>query len=147
MTPRLYLAEPSAPYLERPKIVVDCSAVAGLVFREHWFDMASQQLLGYAPHAPRLLSYEIASVALKKHRRGEAHALEGMAQALSLAIELHDVDMTQAVALAQRYQLTAYDASYLWLAAELDCPLATFDDALGRAAQQHLASAPPGGAP
>lgn len=142
MKPRLYLAEPPAPYLARPSIVVDCSTVAGLVFREHWFDAASQHLLGHAPHAPRLLPYEITSVALKKHRRGEAHALQGLAQALALDIELHDVDMTQVLALAQRYLLSVYDASYLWLAVELDCPLATFDQHLGRAAQQHLSSHP-----
>jgi predicted nucleic acid-binding protein len=32
-----------------------------------------------------------------------------------------------------------YDAAYLWLAAELGAPLATFDLDLGEAARRHLA--------
>ncbi|MDP3414253.1 MAG: type II toxin-antitoxin system VapC family toxin, partial [Polaromonas sp.] len=47
---------------------------------------------------------------------------------------------TPAVAdLAMRYGLSAYDAAYLWLAADLKCPLATFDDKLAAAARTHLA--------
>ena len=45
-------------------------------------------------------------------------------------------------ALALRYKLTAYAAAYLWLAAELKAPLATFDEKLAVAAQAHLASLP-----
>ena len=139
MSAALQIAEPPARYLDRPALVVDCSVVAGLVFREPWYDAASQLMNGQTPHAPHVLIYEIGSVALKKHRRGEAHALPGFEEALGLDVELHGVDMAHAFALAQRYQLTAYDASYLWLAAELKCPLATFDETLAQAARAHLA--------
>jgi predicted nucleic acid-binding protein len=36
---------------------------------------------------------------------------------------------------AARYELSASDAAYLWLAAELQAPLATFDQKLAAAAQ------------
>ena len=36
------------------------------------------------------------------------------------------------------YGLSAYDAAYLWLAAQLKAPLATFNRKLGEAAQAHL---------
>jgi len=140
MSQRLHVAEPPARYLSRPALVVDCSVLAGLVFREHWYDAAQSQIDGRAPHAPHLLIYEIANVALKKHRRGEAHALQGLADALVLDVELHEVEMAPAFALAQRYQLSAYDASYLWLAEALRCPLVTFDEVLAQAAQRHLGS-------
>lgn len=120
-------------------MVLDCSVLAGLVFREHWYDAAQGQVQGRAPHAPHLLVYEIGNVALKKHRRGESHALQGLTEALALDVALHEVDVAQAIGLAQRHQLSVYDASYLWLAAELKCPLATFDEVLAQAARVHLA--------
>ena len=38
--------------------------------------------------------------------------------------------------------LSGYDADYIWLAAELKAPLATFDRKLATAAKAHLASLP-----
>jgi hypothetical protein len=43
-------------------------------------------------HAPHLLHCEIANVALKKHRRGETHALSGLAEAAGMVIDLHPID-------------------------------------------------------
>ena len=65
MSPQLHVAEPPAPYLARPALVIDCSVLAGLVFREHWYDVAQDHLQGRAIHAPHLLMYEITNVALK----------------------------------------------------------------------------------
>jgi predicted nucleic acid-binding protein len=90
-----------------------------------------------------LLEIEITSVALKKHRRGGSEiAVGGLARYASMDIELFEVPALQVYALADRYQLSAYDASCLWLAAELTCPLATFDEKLATAAQAHLSSLP-----
>jgi predicted nucleic acid-binding protein len=138
--PTLHVAEPPAQYLLRPPLVVDCSCLAGFVFGEDWKDLARQQLDGRTLHAPHLLQTEIASVAVKKLRRGELHAREGLAEAAMMEIELHPVNVQAVADLAMRYQLSAYDASYLWLAAELKCPLATFDSKLAAAATTHLAS-------
>ena len=139
-TPRLHVAEPPAHYRLRPPLVVDCSVVAGTVFSEPWQADADAQLTGRDLHAPYLLQCEIASVALKKARAGLAElAADGIQSAADMAIELHGIEEGAVVALAQRYQLTAYDAAYLWLAADLRCPLATFDGKLAAAAQAHLA--------
>ncbi len=137
--PAFVVAEPPARYLSRPPLVVDCSVIAGLVFRENWFEQAHSDINDHTLHAPHLLHNEIANVALKKHRRGEPHALPGLADAIDLDIELHPIDALASIELAQRYQLSAYDAAYLWLAADLRCPLATFDERLGTAARSHLA--------
>lgn len=140
MSAVLHVAEPSPRYLSRPPMVVDCSALAGIVFREAWGEAAAARLEARSLHAPYLLQAEIASVAVKKQRRGEAHAAFGLSLAAELEIDLHPVEPVAVAELALRYELSAYDAAYLWLAAQLKCPLATFDEQLARAAQSHLAS-------
>ncbi len=137
---RLFVAEPAPRYLARPPVVVDSSLVCAVLFDEAEREQAQERLAGKQLFAPRLLSDEVVNVALKKLRGGMPaevveHALEDYA---AQAIELHDTDLRGQYALAQRYQLSAYDAAYLWLAAELKAPLATFDARLGKAAQRHL---------
>lgn len=139
-TPTLYVAEPPAQYLLRPALVVDCSCLAGFVFGEDWKEQARQQLEGRTLHSPHLLHAEITNVAVKKLRHGELHASEALAEAAMMEIQLHPINATAVAALAMQYHLSAYDAAYLWLAAELKCPLATFDNKLAAAAKIHLAS-------
>lgn len=139
----IFVAEPPPRYLVRPPLVLDCSTLAGLVFEEDWKREALQRIEGQSLNAPFLLEVEITSVALKKHRHGGGEiAASGLALYASMAIELFDVSAVQVFDLAKRYQLSAYDASYLWLAAELKCPLATFDEKLAAAAQAHLSQLP-----
>ena len=139
----LFLAEPPPHYLVRPPLVLDCSTLAGLIFEEDWQVQAMQKIEGRSLKAPYLLEVEITSVALKKHRRGGTDiALSGLAKYASMDIELFEVSAVEVFELAKRYQLSAYDASYLWLATELTCPLATFDEKLAIAAQAHLSSLP-----
>lgn len=140
--PPPYVAEPPARYLVRPPLVVDSSILAGLLFQEEWERQAGDVIAGRTLHAPQLLAIEITSVALKKHKHGMAEiAQDGLEAFAQLDITLHAVAQPQQVlALALRYQLSAYDACYLWLAAELKLPLATFDQQLAAAAREHLAS-------
>ena len=139
----LFIAEPPSRYSVQPPLVVDGSTLAGLVFHEPWHAQALDGLRGRALHAPTLLPFEIASVAAKKHRAGRADiATDGLLQFVAMAIALHPVAPAAALALALRYSLSTYDAAYLWLAAELKAPLATFDGKLAAAAQVHLAALP-----
>ena len=138
--PAFYVAEPPAPFSARPPMVVDCSALSAILFDEPARDEALARLIGRSLHAPNLLDHEIVSVALKKRRRGGP--AEAIAQALrdyaTSDVDLHPVDPVAQCELAARYELTAYDAAYLWLAAELKAPLATFDRRLAEATQAHL---------
>lgn len=140
--PALYIAEPPAAYLARPAMVVDCSVLAAVLFEEPSRDTAAQRLAGRSLHAPTLIDHEIASVALKKHQQGwpaESIAL-ALADYAEQALELHRCDISAQCEIAQRYSLSACDAAYLWLAAAMKAPLATFDRKLGEAAQRHLAT-------
>ena len=137
----LHVAEPPARYLVLPPVVIDCSTLAGVVFQESWNQKASERIQGKTLHAPYLLQVEMARVAAKKHQQGFADlAAKGLGQYAEMNIELHAIDPVQTLDLALRYSLSAYDASYLWLAAELKAPLATFDEKLATAARTHLAS-------
>lgn len=140
---RLFVAEPPPSYLHAQPVVVDCSALAGILFQEPWADVAAQQLVGKRLHAPHLLAVELASVALKKHKQGFGDvAADGLAQLAELDLALHPLPPEAVWSLAVQYKLTAYDAAYLWLAAELTCPLVTFDEQLAQAAHTHLGGLP-----
>lgn len=140
----LFLAEPPAAYRTRPPMVVDCSALSAVLFDETTRDEALARLVGCSLHAPNLLDHEIVSVALKKRRQdwpADSLAL-ALADYAAYDIELHAVDPNAQYQLAARYDLSAYDSAYLWLAAKLKAPLATFDRKLATAAQAHLSALP-----
>ena len=139
--PALYIAEPPASYFVLPPLVVDCSILASLLFEETTQEQAALRIDGKTLHAPKLLQFEMVSVALKKHKAGAPHiARKGLERLVDFKIETHEIDPAATLALAIRYNLSAYDAAYLWLAADIKSPLATFDEKLGRAAQTHLAT-------
>ncbi len=134
-TRKLYLAEPAPGYGARPRLVVDCSAVATSLFEETEAPQATQALLAHELHAPSLLPYEFANVARTKSRAGAppdrvAMALHAYA---ALRIELHPIDPVALHALSLLRGLSAYDAAYLLLALQLRVPLLTFDRRLAEA--------------
>lgn len=140
-TYRLRVAEPRAAYSQRPPLVADASVLAASVFKEQGREEARALLHGRALHAPYLLDFEIANVSLKKLTRDRI-ARETVAAALraygKLAIERHGVDAEAMLSIAERYELTAYDAAYLCVAERLGAPLATLDSKLGEAARAYL---------
>lgn len=117
--------------------VVDASALAALIFAEPEGQEIAARLETATLVAPALLAFEMANVCLKKLRQDPArHAslLEAFALQVGLTIDIQDIDHVQVLALAERWRLTSYDASYLWLARELDVELVTLDRQLARAA-------------
>jgi predicted nucleic acid-binding protein len=120
------------------RVVVDASALAAFVFQEPEGEEIKDRLTDATVFAPALLRYELANTALKKARQQPADApriLTALAIALdaSSGVVWKDVDARDVVLLAQAANLTAYDASYLWLAATLGADLVTLDKRLGKA--------------
>ncbi len=117
--------------------VVDASALAALLFGEPEADAIAEQLEDARLFAPVLLGFELANVCLVKCRRhpGQRAALfAALRLRMRLNVEEIAVDHDAAAALALESGLTAYDASYLWLAKALGAQLVTLDARLGRAA-------------
>ena len=117
--------------------VVDASAVAAVLFSEPEAETVRPRIAGVRLAAPTVLEYELVNVCLKKMRRHpdfqpqwqQAHRLRAR-----LRIEHVEVDFGDLLELADRTGLSAYDASYLWLARELGAELVTLDRRLAEAA-------------
>ena len=134
-SPPLIIAEPRGRYSARPQLVVDCSVVAAVLFDEPDRDAAARALAGKELFAPELIADELVSVAVKKSRFGlEDLVRRALVDFAELELTRCRADLQAQWRLALQYELSAYDAAYLWLAAELDAPLATFDERLGAAA-------------
>ena len=117
--------------------VVDASALGALLFGEPDGAAVALRLQGTSLIAPALLPFEVASTCLKKMRRhpdqrGALMIAFGMLERME--IDVVEVDHGEALGLAERTGLTAYDASYLWLARKTESELVTLDRQLAAAA-------------
>ena len=125
----------SAP-IATPVKVVDASAIAALLFGEPEAGSVAEQLGDARLLAPALLGFELANVCLIKSRR-HPEQREALAAAFRLrarlGVEEVAVDHDGVLELAADTGLTAYDASYLWLALRLGVELVTLDRRLSQA--------------
>ncbi len=120
-------------------VVIDASALAAVVFREPQHQEVVVRLSGATLVAPRLLPYELTNIAQRKIlQRPDQEQLitHSLARVLAddFAITLSDVEHNEVLALAMQTNLTAYDASYLWLARHMQADLVTLDRELAAAA-------------
>jgi predicted nucleic acid-binding protein len=116
-------------------LVVDASAIAAVLFAEPDGATIRAHVRGESMIAPELIDYELANASLRKIRRepaAQAQILVMLEGLRSLGIKRMPVPATAAATLAARTGLSAYDASYLWLAMANDVELVTLDNKLAR---------------
>jgi predicted nucleic acid-binding protein len=116
--------------------VVDASALASIVFGEDTAEAMAERLEQSHLLAPTLLDFEMANICKNKLRtektqRGEI--LSSFAERGRIVIERVDVDIDDMLELAIQSGLSAYDASYLWVARQYDAELVTLDKRLNTA--------------
>lgn len=119
--------------------VADASAVAALLFGEPEAEAIADRLAGARLVAPSLLGFELANVCVakcKRHPDQRLALLAAFALRSRLGLEEIAVDHAPVLDVALKTGLTAYDASYLWLALQLGAELVTLDKALGRVAKR-----------
>jgi predicted nucleic acid-binding protein len=119
-----------------PVKVVDASALASIVFGEDTAEAMAERLEQSRLLAPTLLDFEMANICKNKLRtektqRGEI--LSSFAERGRIVIERVDVDIDDMLELAIQSGLSAYDASYLWVARQYDAELVTLDKRLNTA--------------
>jgi predicted nucleic acid-binding protein len=117
--------------------VVDTSAIAAFLFGEAGAEDIASQLAGANLVAPSLLDTELAHVCVKKARRDppeQAALIVAFQRRRRLRIEEMAIDPDAVLDLALATGLSAYDASYLWLAHDLGAELVTLDRQLAKAA-------------
>jgi predicted nucleic acid-binding protein len=120
-----------------PTKVIDASALAAVLFGEPAAADVSKRVEGQEVVAPTLLRYEVGSVCLKKIKRYPEQR-EALVQALAVfsQLEIREVEVppVEATLLAEREDLTVYDAAYLWLTRALAAEIVTLDAHLRAAA-------------
>jgi predicted nucleic acid-binding protein len=125
-------------------LVVDCSVVVAWCFPDERTDYTSAilQLISTPSEAvaPRLWAYEVRNsvlMGLRRNRITSVHAHDFLEVIESLPIRTSDpVSYDEVFYLADRLELTVYDAAYLDLAIREGLPIATLDKALRVAAQK-----------
>src|SRR5471032_613129 len=116
-----------------PDKVIDASALAALAFAEPEADAVIDQIDGHRLHAPTLLVFELMSVAWRRSKKQPAATalfLESLQVLEGLGLRFRGIDQGEVVRLGLATGLTAYDATYLWLARALGMPLVTLDKKL-----------------
>ncbi len=118
-------------------VVVDASAIGAIAFGEPDGPTLKAHLEDETLLAPALIDFELMNVAVKKARKRPNEAGQiavGLAAAMQVPLSRIAVPGLEVLALAVETGLTAYDASYLWLARSRDVELVTLDKTLGRLA-------------
>ena len=124
-------------------LVLDASVALAAFIRETQTDAARaiiQSAIGNIV-VPHLWHIEVGNALIMAERRGRIQPADREAHVAGLAelrVAVDDIGLSaiwgQTITLALRHNLTLYDATYLELAVRRNLPLASFDQALIRAA-------------
>lgn len=114
--------------------VADASAIGAVILGEPEGPPMVRRLA-----APELIFFELASICVKKlklYPDFRQQILQAFAILKRLAMESVEVEYPEVVLVAERYGVSAYDASYLWLARRLEVELITLNRKLEKACQE-----------
>jgi len=111
-------------------IVADASAVLAVVLNEESRDSIIRKTAGASIAAPEVLPYEIGNALVAVNRRGrltDQETLLAFDSARRISISLLPVAIPEALGLAMRFGLYAYDVYYLQCCIECRAPLLSLD--------------------
>jgi predicted nucleic acid-binding protein len=114
-------------------LVVDASAFVAVMLNEPEGASLSEGLSRARLVVPGLVYFEVANVLtvkLRKRPENKHPYLAAYAQFSRVSVEIGEIDFVSTISLAQRQNLSAYDASYAWLALSRGIELVTLDKRL-----------------
>lgn len=117
--------------------IVDTSVIIAVIANEPEKSALIAATQGFDLVAPRSLYWEIGnafSAMLKRNRVTLAQAEQAVAIYQQIPLQLVDVELKQALELASRLKIYAYDAYVIACALNYSCPLLTLDGGLSYAA-------------
>ena len=119
-------------------VVVDASALAAVAFDEPLGFAVRDRLREHKLVAPAILEFELVNIARTKTRQRPAEGTaiaDSLHDALQYGVSIERVDLDAVLKIAVTTGLSAYDASYLWLARHRGIPLVTLDKKLAARAE------------
>ncbi|HLR97398.1 MAG TPA: type II toxin-antitoxin system VapC family toxin [Jiangellaceae bacterium] len=118
-------------------IVLDASAAVDLLLRRGDAEAIHQLVSAHDVHCPELLMIEVAQALRRFEHRSALSATragEALDDLLDLPLEVYPIAPMVRTVWSMRADISAYDATYVALAAGLDAPLVTTDRRLARTA-------------
>src|SRR5438105_15754264 len=119
-------------------LVVDTSVIIAVIADEPEKPALITKTQGFELFAPRSLYWEIGnafSAMLKRNRITLEQAKAAVAIYQQISLNLVEIDLEQALELANRLEIYAYDAYVIACAVNQSCPLLTLDGGLSSAAK------------
>jgi predicted nucleic acid-binding protein len=112
------------------EIIVDANIFLSVILNEPEKQRIIALTKNHTLVAPEILPYEIGnalSAMMKRKRLDKAQSLQSFAIFETIPLHLVKMDIPQAIALAHRFNIYAYDAYYLETALRLQLPIITLD--------------------
>src|SRR3989338_5683342 len=113
------------------EIVADASTFLAVVLNESDRDWIIHKTIGKGIFSPEVLPYEIGNALIAMKRKGrlnDREVLRAVDLYQRIAVKLVSVKMHDAIKIALRFNINAYDAYYLQCCIENRLPLISLDD-------------------
>ncbi|MBM4055238.1 MAG: type II toxin-antitoxin system VapC family toxin [Planctomycetes bacterium] len=113
------------------EIVADASVFLAVILNEDDRDWVIHKTTGKGIVSPEVLPYEIGNALIAMKRKGRLHdreILRAFDLSQRIAVNLVSVNIHEAVKMAMRFNIYAYDAYYLQCSIENKSPLISLDN-------------------
>lgn len=112
------------------EVVADASAFLAVVLDEADREWVIEKTFGYAIASPEVLPYEIANALIAMGRKGrltDEEILEAFEISQKIPVRLLPVNISDAMKIAIKFGIYAYDAFYVQCCVEAKLPLISLD--------------------